>query len=291
MGTRMKMSALLGVGAGLALGGLGVAEGKIVNLADSTIDGVAGGNSGTINGALFEYNNVGVSGTGTYIAFVRVQNTGMEEGYNTSERGVAYDENTSPSFTHDLTLGEVAVVDKGGVPSLEFSLDVNETASNGNEYISLDRLEVWVGPSSFDDGDASTDAPLVTDFAGLGLTRVYDMDGAPDGDSAVYLDFNKGSSGSGQPDMFFYLPTSSLPFGVTGDTFIYLYSKFGESGDKSLSGDDDGDTVAHLDTNDGFEEWAQRQGIPTFMVPVPAAAWMGVPVLAGLGILKSSKRA
>ena len=279
----MRKRALACLSTGIVAGLLGTAEAKIVNLADATIDGVAGGDTGTINGGTFTFNNVGVSGTGTYIAFVRVQANGMEEGYNTSERGVAYDENTSPSFTHDLTLGEVAVVDLAGVPNLEFSLDVNEVASNGNEYISLDRLEVWVGPNSF---VGSGGAPLISEFAGLGLTQIYDMDGAPDGDSAVYLDYNKGSSGSGQPDMFFHLPVSSLPAGVTGDTFVYLYSKFGESGDKPVVGDLDGDTVAHLDTGDGFEEWAQRQGVSTFVVPVPAAAWMGLPVLAGIAIAK-----
>jgi len=48
------------------------------------------------------------TGSGVIDSFVRIStNDLIEEGYNTSGRPVPYDENTSPTFTHDLLLSEV----------------------------------------------------------------------------------------------------------------------------------------------------------------------------------------
>src|SRR5688500_10854899 len=69
----------------------------------------------------------GSSGTGLIQAFVRTQADGDEAGYNTSERPLAYDVNSSPQFTISLLLNQVPVVIIDNVEYYEFRLDINQT--------------------------------------------------------------------------------------------------------------------------------------------------------------------
>ena len=69
------------------------------------------GNEASINDGLFLTQSPECSsGTGLIQAFVRVQQDGIESGYNTSERPLVYNENSSPSFTKSLLLNQVPVV-------------------------------------------------------------------------------------------------------------------------------------------------------------------------------------
>ena len=154
-------------------------------------------------------------------------------GYNTSERPLQFDENSSPTFTHDLALSTVPIVTIGGVEYREFLLDINQTSNN--PLLSLHELQVFVGNTGRTDrrdcrrrwdGELRRSA-----------TRIYDMDANAGGDSRVELDYNL-NSGSGSGDMFFYLNNNLF----AGGTFVTLYSAFG----------------APNTNNDGFEEWAVR---------------------------------
>ena len=102
-----------------------------------------------------------------------------------------------------------------------------------------------------------------SNLASLGAL-VYDMD-LP-GDNHVKLDYNL-NSGSGQGDMRLLVPAAA--FGAAGpNTFVYLYSLFGEN----------------FENNDGYEEWAVREGMP--IIPLPPAVLIGGVGLLGAGIAR-----
>ncbi|MBK0400438.1 hypothetical protein H0I76_14650, partial [Limibaculum sp. M0105] len=215
----------------------------------------AGGDEATIDGALFRTQaSEGSSGTGLIQAFVRVQSDGTEEGYNTSERPLAYDENSSPSFTKSLLLNQVPIVEIDGIEYYEFRLDINQT--NNDPLLSLDELKVYTSTTGDEEGlitgtDFTDDTTLVWDLDD------QDLDGTDDTDHTILLDYSL-QAGSGKSDMFFYVPVDDFG-GVDPDsTYVVLYSKFGETG--FLSDGPDGIVPDALegdyDTNDGFEEWS-----------------------------------
>jgi hypothetical protein len=220
----------------------GAASGNIVDL---TVN-----QTGTINGALFERTDFRPAGTGFINSFVRIQNTGVEEGYNTSGRPVAFDELTDPNFTRNITVGDVPIVNIMGMDYYEFRLDINEPVGGGMNLLSLDMLQVYT---------SGTGSQTTSNVSSLGMLQ-YDLDEFKD--SHVLLDYNL-NSGSGQGDMLFLLPTSALG-GVAGTDFLYLYSKFG--------------VTASAEAEAGFEEWSIREGQP--IIPLPPAALIG-----GLGLL------
>src|SRR5215831_4261677 len=71
----------------------------------------------TIHNAIYQqFNPVDPTGSGTFESFVRLStNNLVERGYNTSHRKVQFDENTSPTFTHDEPLSHVPTVVHNGV--------------------------------------------------------------------------------------------------------------------------------------------------------------------------------
>lgn len=203
---------------------------------------------GTINGANFQQFSDGAAGSGNIDAFVRIQKTGVEQGYNTSGRPVEFDENTSLSFTHSLLLSEVPIVTNGGTSFREFLLDINQSGVN---LLSLDDLEIALHAS----GD-------LIEYSTIFALPIYDMN-APGEDNWVKLDYSL-NAGSGAGDMLAYIPDSFFmdEFGVYLNDYVYLYSKFGQN----------------LGANDGFEEWAHGVGGP--VIPEPATI-----LLLGLGAL------
>src|SRR5262245_17204786 len=88
------------VGAAALCGIAGTASATIVDLTTPM-------SSGVVNGARFETADFRSAGTGVIQSFVRVQANGTEQGYNTSGRPVAFNENTSPNFTRNLTYGDI----------------------------------------------------------------------------------------------------------------------------------------------------------------------------------------
>lgn len=193
----------------------------------ASLDLTSGG-SGTINGARFITTDQQPTGSGVIQPFVRLQDPNSPaEGYNANARPVMDDVNTSPSFTHDLLLSAVPVVQLSGISYYEFLLDINQT--NANPLLSLDKLQIYTRST------ALTQADDLTDLTGSSTLR-YDLDFGADNEVLLNYSLN---SGSGSGDLLAYIPY--ILFGSSSQ-FVYLYSMFGSK---------DGYTE-----NDGFEEWA-----------------------------------
>lgn len=211
----------------------------------TTVD-LVNSDSGTINGALFEWTAAQPTGTGVIQPFVRIQANGTEEGYNTSFTPTPLDAK-SGKWTHNLLLSDVPVVNVGGTDYLQFLLDINQTnvEKTGGNLLTLNALQIYLGAA----GNMHT-----TNISSLG-TLIYDMGAG----NSIELDYDR-NPGSGAGDMYAYIPTSL----ITGSNpYLYLYSAFGNPNP----------------SNDGFEEWATVGG-PTPPVPEP-----GTMILLGAGFL------
>ena len=201
---------------------------------DLTYDGA----SGTINGGVFQTAGVQPAGTGNFNTFVRIQNTGTEQGYNT-DAAAQFDEKAS--FHHSVLLANIPVVigdgtggTEEGVAYREFRLDLNEGSSGTNPFLSLDALQIFQEEA----GNLTNFTPG-SGFAG-GHTNylVYDMDAG--GDHWVGLN-DALSHGSGQSDIRILIPDSAF-INDAGHRYVTLYSQFGVQSGWNSEG--------------GYEEWS-----------------------------------
>ena len=113
------------------------------------LDLTLAGTAGSINGAVFSTGETQSAGTGAFNAFVQIQRTGTEQGYNT-DASAQYDENNSLTHNHSILLADVPIVigdgangTVEGIAYREFLLDLNEGNGGTNPYISLDALQIW----------------------------------------------------------------------------------------------------------------------------------------------------
>jgi hypothetical protein len=233
----------------LACGLLGLAA---AGASGSVLDLTTAQSSGIINGARFETQDFRSAGTGVLQPFVRIQANGNEQGYNTSGRPTAFDENSSLNFTHNLQLFQLPVVTIGNDQFYEFSLDINQISSGMNSLLSLDRVQLFT----------TSTASLTTANLGAAATLRYDLDANED--NWIRMDYNL-ASGSGQGDVRMFIPISALG-NALGSDYVYMYSQFG----------------LHHESNDGFEEWAVRTA-----VPAPGAL---APLLLGATVLTRRRR-
>ena len=185
--------------------------------------------------AIFQFTTPQPTGTGVIQPFLRIQATGVEQGYNTSG-GTPFDDKAGP-WTHDLRFSDLqsTAVAVNGTTYFKIMVDLNEP--NGTKStISLDSLKFF---------SSSTGGATTENISQLGTLR-YDMDGG--GDNQVLFDAGR-NHGSGSGDAFFYIPASAFA-GVGADEFIYMYVKMGDSDDETAG---------------GFEEFALVKN----MTPVP----------------------
>ncbi|MHC4753202.1 MAG: hypothetical protein ACYTFW_25470, partial [Planctomycetota bacterium] len=221
-------------------------------------------------------------------SFVRLgKDTGQgdpatKQGYNTSGRPVQYEENTSPSFTHDLPLASIPLfyydVDLDGTPEAyyEFRLDINESDTNLARWLSVDAIQIWQSdtPGLHSGFIPATDHADQTSYTGsltVGFTSdgdsylVYNMD---EGDVNNWVAMNYTlNEGSGVADMVLLVP---VEFFNQDLEFVYLYSQFGaQTGTSDIEWDSNGDFIVDQtlygrtwEQDDGFEEWAITAEIP-----------------------------
>ena len=231
------------------------------------------GTSGTINGAQFVQGNGG-SGTGIFPAFVQISGSGaafeppntVRQGYNTTVNNT-FDNGSSATFNHEITVGSLPVVNVAGVAYYAFLLDINENNNATDRFLSLDDVQIFTSATANQSSETLPPA--------LGTPR-YQMDAGAD--SVVVLDYTL-NPGSGQYDMELRVPVTAFAGALPGD-FVYLYSKFGVLG--LNPGTVQGTALPNGDygVSDGFEEWARNTTGTTIRVPDGGATVM----LLGFGI-------
>ncbi|MDZ4858069.1 MAG: PEP-CTERM sorting domain-containing protein [Candidatus Hydrogenedentes bacterium] len=230
----------------------------LITVANATVvDLTAVGSSGTIDGALFFQWDGGSTGTGNIDSFVEIgANTDITQAYNTTVNGTL-DNGAADPFNHELLLTAVPIVNIGGVDYREFLLDINQSGSDS--LLSLDAIQLFTSDTA-NQSVETFDGSGILELADASL--VYDLDGLED--SHVLMDYIL-NGGSGNGDVLFYVPNSVF---ATGDAYVYLYSRFGET----------------ENANAGFEEWAVQEG-GAGVIPEPTTV-----VLLGLGLAATAVR-
>jgi hypothetical protein len=235
----------------LVLAGIGLRS----TVANATTVDLINGDSGTINGAVYQFMTQQPTGTGVIQPFLRVQANGTEQGYNTSG-GTPFDDKAG-IWTHDLQYSalQTSTVTMGGTQYFQLLLDVNEP--NGSKStISLDSLQIYT---------SSQGSLTTTNISSLGTLR-YNLDAG--GDNSVSMDAAR-NHGSGSGDIYVYIPTS-LFAGTNATDFIYLYSAFGNAD--------------MMPTGGGFEEWA----LVTHATPIPEVGAL-FPILGLMAAIFSTE--
>lgn len=237
--------------------------------------------------AYFTWDQQQPTGTGVLEPFVRIQQNGSEQGYNTttSNSGQLPFQEKFGVWTHDVLISDLALTADGLF--YEFVLDLGEpvsnTAVNGqNSLISLDGLRLLSATTGgqTNKGTLSNSTNGDWDWAASGYNQLlWDMDRDGTGDyvnNTILLDANReGNPGNGVSDMVMRVQKDVIER-AEGDYFI-LWSRFG------LTEDYDG--AAGAKSFGTFEEWAYRSvsgdgggGPPGGGVPIPAPL-----ALIGLG--------
>ena len=220
-----------------------------VNVRATVVD-LINGDSGTINGATFQFMQQQPTGTGVIQPFLRVQNDPAEQGYNTSG-GTPFDDKAGP-WTHDLTFGDLqtTTVTLNGASYFKLLLDINEPGG-GKSNLSLDQLQFYT---------SSQGSLTTTNISSLGTLRYSFGSG-----DAVNMDASR-NNGSGSGDMYAYIPTSVFA-GTNSSDFVYMYVHFGNT-DPSEG---------------GFEEWALVANV----APIPEMGTL-FPVIGLLAAVVST---
>jgi hypothetical protein len=253
----LRHTAIIGLVAAAMSVGLRPARAAVYSLTSDS------GSPFTINGARFFYQDSGPSGTGILDAFVRIQKAGTEQGYNTSGRGVPFDDKNDPS-THNILLGDVPIVTYSGTRYFEFVLDI---AEGGDKCLSLDAIKLYT---------STTASQTTVNLSSLGTVR-YDF-----GSNEVLL---KGA-GSGKVDMTMLVPVWSA---ANANDYVYLYSAFGGLGNIT-TGPNKGD----WSSSGSFEEWGllsdgDRAHLSAIPEPTALILWSILGVI-GIGIICSHQR-
>ncbi|WP_292062888.1 SdrD B-like domain-containing protein [Mesorhizobium sp.] len=199
------------------------------------------------------------AGTGLLDPFVRIQNTGTEQGYNTDFNTPVTLDNTAKGgtqYVHSLQISDLPIQFVNGVGYYRFDLDINESNTGAAQNVSLDALQIWQANS----GDLHDYAPGANPDQGTGAfpvadgaSLIYNLDEG--GDKFIGLNGELQPGSGNRTDMSFLIPISA--FDPT-KPYIYLYSAMGYQ-----PGTYQGPTETSASTwtsESGFEEWNRQIG-------------------------------
>jgi len=243
------------------------------------------GNSGTINGAIYQQIDPSSTGSGVIDSIARIQPGGSavtSSGYNTTANGV-FDTGSTDTFNHAITLGDVPLVNLSGTNYRQFLLDINENTGNGDQYISLDEVQIFAGGTA--NSSVTTFTGGVLDHDG---TLVYRMDAGAD--NWVAMDYSL-NSGSGSGDMFLYVPDSVFSaFADAAD--VTIYSAFGLQGVNPTAVP--AVPAGNYNVSDGYEDWAVLTGTggtrPGAAAPEPMSLLVWSTLLGTYGACYAFRR-
>jgi hypothetical protein len=255
---------------GVAIAAMALLSANGVAMA-AVVDLTSAGASGVVNAALFEQINAQSTGTGTIASFVQQSPHGngtTSRAYNTTVNNVL-DNGSSDNFNRSILLSDVPTVLRAGTPYRQFLLDVNENSGGGNQFISLDEVQVFVGGAA--NSSVATFTAGVLDHDGA---LVYRLDTGADNWIALNYALN---SGSGSGDMFLLIPSANFAGFATSDV-VTLYSQFG------LQGVNPAGFTGNFGGSAGFEEWA------VLHAPEPSALALGVIALTPAALGRRAKR-
>lgn len=194
--------------------------------------------SGEIDGVLFFATQQQPAGTGYIDPFLRIQEKGFEQGYNT-DGGFPFDDKHPHNFQHSLYIPDLTPTFINGVPYLQFMLDSNQNGNSFTEHtLEMTALQIF----TTNDPNQTTESFKPGGILALNGTLVFNLDA--NGNNSVLTT----ATGSGKADMFMYVPLSLVQ---TGELYLVLYSAFGND----------------IPADGGFEEWVFIPGA----VPIPEA--------------------
>jgi hypothetical protein len=206
----------------------------------------------SVDGTIWSSNVTQPTGTGVYDPFLRVQDEGTEDGFNTDAGPQPPLDAKAGIWTHSVQWQDLATITIDNTDYYSFQLDANEQQSGTQSLISLDGLKIYSG----------TD-PALTSLSGLG-DPLYDLDGTSD--QTIFIETAL-KPGSGTDDLTLYIPKSYFDT-VNGTDYMIFYTEFGLA-----DGVDPG-----FVTGATFEEWRAVTG--TNEIPEP-----GTVALLGSGLL------
>src|SRR5256884_3670217 len=150
------------------------------------------------------------TGTGVIQPFLRLENSPVEQGYNSSG-GTPFDDKAGP-WTHDLTFGALqnTQVTLGGVSYFKLLLDVNEPGGS-KSLISLDQLQFYT---------SKVGSQTTSNVGSLGTLRYTFSSG-----DSVILDALR-NHGCGSGDMYAFIPTFVFA-GRKSRVLVFLFAHFG----------------------------------------------------------------
>lgn len=208
-------------------------------------------NSGSIsdgfNSTTFTFDKLQTAGTGVLAPFLRIQNNGTEQGYNTTQANAGalpFDEKFGIG-TRDLLFSSLTADSNG---NFNFVLDIGEPVNGTESLLSLDGLKLFSTTSGGQKGNTTVSGNWNGLSIGFTNTLLWDMDGLTD--NYVLLDANRnGNPGNGVSDMLWSVPTSVFA-NVGINDYIILWSRFGLQDGAKLGSRSFGT----------FEEWAPVKG-------------------------------